>query len=176
MRRVPSVRGLSLAPLVLLSLAAAQGAWADTGAGCLATRTAEVQASRSLKGSPVADELSAPSAQLGAGVGFARLYDDAVSVDLVLSRIRHQDCVARLPQQPSAGALANSGAAYQPGQQADGQAWRFNMTQNGKRMTADEFDAWMKSRGVRVVPARAEAPAAAPAPAPAEPAPAKKKR
>jgi hypothetical protein len=25
------------------------------------------------------------------------------------------------------------------------------MTQNGKRMTADEFDAWMKARGVRVV-------------------------
>lgn len=167
MRRVSTVRVLSLAPAVLLSLVAQ----ADTG--CLATRTAEVQVSRSLKGSPVADELSAPSAQLGAGVGFARLYDDAVSVDLVLSRIRHQDCVARLPQ-PSAGALANSGAAYQPGQQADGQAWRFNMTQNGKRMTADEFDAWMKSRGVRVVPARAEAPATAPAPAPAEPA--KKKR
>lgn len=168
MRRISTARVLPLVPALFLSLAAQ----ADTG--CLATRTAEVQASRSLKGSPVADELSAPSAQLGAGVGFARLYDDAVSVDLVLSRIRHQDCVARLPQQPSAGALANSGAAYQPGQQADGQAWRFNMTQNGKRMTADEFDAWMKSRGVRVVPARAEAPAAAPEPA--EPAPAKKKR
>jgi hypothetical protein len=43
------------------------------------------------------------------------------------------------------------------------------MSQNGKRMTADEFDAWMKSRGVRVVKAPG-APAAAPAPAPAEPA------
>ena len=171
MRRLSSACLLALAPALLLPVSVL----ADTG--CLATRTAEVQASRSLKGSPVADELSAPSAQLGAGVGFARLFDDAVSVDLVLSRIKHQDCVARLPQQPSAGALANSDAAYQPGQQADGQAWRFNMTQNGKRMTADEFDAWMKSRGVRVVPARAEAPAAAPAPAPAAPAaPAKKKR
>jgi hypothetical protein len=38
------------------------------------------------------------------------------------------------------------------------------MSQNGKRMTADEFDAWMKSRGVRVVKAPG-APAAAPAPA-----------
>ena len=37
---------------------------------------------------------------------------------------------------------------------------KINMTQNGKRMTADEFDAWMKARGVRVV-GRKEAPAAA---------------
>lgn len=36
------------------------------------------------------------------------------------------------------------------------------MSQNGKRMTAEEFDAWMKARGVRVVKAR---PVAAPAPA-----------
>jgi hypothetical protein len=24
------------------------------------------------------------------------------------------------------------------------------MTQNGKQMTADDFEAWMKSRGIRV--------------------------
>src|SRR5690606_29893273 len=29
-------------------------------------------------------------------------------------------------------------------------AYRFNMTQHGRRMTADEFDAWMKARGIRV--------------------------
>lgn len=39
------------------------------------------------------------------------------------------------------------------------------MSQNGKRMTAEEFDAWMKARGVRVVKARPVAGAAAPAPA-----------
>jgi hypothetical protein len=38
------------------------------------------------------------------------------------------------------------------------------MNQNGKRMTAEEFDAWMKSRGVRV--AKGATPAAAPAVAP----------
>lgn len=27
---------------------------------------------------------------------------------------------------------------------------RFNMTQNGRRMTADDFDAWMKARGIRI--------------------------
>ena len=59
--------------------------------------------------------------------------------------------------------------AYVPKTEHDNSPWRFDMTQNGKRMTADEFDAWMKSRGVRVVKAPG-APAAAPAPAPAEPA------
>lgn len=27
---------------------------------------------------------------------------------------------------------------------------RFEMTQHGQRMTADDFDAWMKARGIRV--------------------------
>lgn len=31
-----------------------------------------------------------------------------------------------------------------------GQGHRFLMTQNGKRMSADDFDAWMKARGVRI--------------------------
>ena len=45
------------------------------------------------------------------------------------------------------------------------------MTQNGKRMTADEFDAWMKARGVRVVGRKPDpAPVTVPAPdAPPEP-------
>jgi hypothetical protein len=52
------------------------------------------------------------------------------------------------------------------------------MNQNGLNMTADEFSAWMKSRGVRVArgstpaataaaPAAEATPAAAPAAAPA---------
>lgn len=32
---------------------------------------------------------------------------------------------------------------------------RFNMTQNGKKMTADDFDAWMRANGIRVVGAKA---------------------
>ena len=53
---------------------------------------------------------------------------------------------------------------------------RFDMRQNGRKMTAEEFDAWMKARGVRVVKAR-PAPAATPAPAeaPAETKPVDKK-
>jgi len=31
---------------------------------------------------------------------------------------------------------------------------RFNMTQGGKKMTPEDFDAWMKSQGIRIVPAK----------------------
>lgn len=31
-----------------------------------------------------------------------------------------------------------------------GEKHRFNMTQGGKKMSAEDFDAWMKARGVRV--------------------------
>lgn len=27
---------------------------------------------------------------------------------------------------------------------------RFDMTQNGQRMSAEDFDAWMKARGIRI--------------------------
>lgn len=38
---------------------------------------------------------------------------------------------------------------YKPRTQS-ADANRFYMEQNGKRMTAAEFDAWMKARGIRV--------------------------
>ena len=40
------------------------------------------------------------------------------------------------------------------------------MNQNGKRMTAEEFDAWMKAKGVRVAKGKGAAAAPAPEPAP----------
>lgn len=33
---------------------------------------------------------------------------------------------------------------------AVGKSNRFQMIQNGRRMSADDFDAWMKARGIRV--------------------------
>lgn len=35
---------------------------------------------------------------------------------------------------------------------------RFNMTQDGKKMTADDFDAWMKKNGYRVATGAAAKP------------------
>lgn len=121
---------------------------------------------------PIAEELAAPSAQVGTGVGFAQLFSEGATVDVVLSRVQHQECrataAARQPLPAAAG-------AYQPKPGESSTAWRFDMTQNGKRMTADEFDAWMKARGVRVVQGPAK-PVAAPPPPPPPPEPPKKKK
>ena len=50
-------------------------------------------------------------------------------------------------------------AAPAPAAQPTDTSKRFNMTQDGKRMTADDFDAWMKKNGYRVAtgaPAKAK--------------------
>ncbi len=39
---------------------------------------------------------------------------------------------------------------YVPKTKHDNSPYRFDMQQNGRRMTAAEFEAWMKSRGIRV--------------------------
>lgn len=119
---------------------------------------------------PVAPEFTATATQLGAPSGvLAHAFDEAQSVDRVLLRLRIEGCqnVAKALPAPSVaaiGANASSAAAYKPKTEFDNTPWRFDMNQNGKRMTAEEFDAWMKSRGVRV--AKGAAPAAAPAVAP----------
>lgn len=109
---------------------------------------------------PVAAELSAPSYQLGAQSGvLAHAYDESQSVDQVLLRLRIEGCrsVAMSTPAPTPATIAidpNDPSVYKPKTEFDNTPWRFNMQQNGKQMTADEFDAWMKARGVRVVKAR----------------------
>lgn len=113
--------------------------------------------------SSVAIELAPATTQLGGASGvLAQSFDEALSVDNVLARIRLDGCRAVAKATPPAS--ANDPAAYKPRTEFDNAPWRFDMTQNGKRMTADEFDAWMKSRGVRVVGSKEPVPAAAPAP------------
>jgi len=87
-------------------------------------------------------------------------------VDAVLLRLRIDKCRASAMSSKSGGfAPGMDPSSYKPQTQFDNTPWRFDMNQNGKRMTADEFDAWMKARGVRV--AKGAAPVA-PAPAPAD--------
>lgn len=50
-------------------------------------------------------------------------------------------------------------ATYKPRTEFDNTPWRFNMNQNGERMTADAFAAWMEAKGVRVATGRAPAAA-----------------
>ena len=66
-----------------------------------------------------------------------------------------------------APAVAN-GAGYVPKTPYDNTPWRFNMHQNGRRMTAEEFDAWMKAKGIHVASGK-PATTAAPAPAACQP-------
>ena len=116
---------------------------------------------------PVANELAPlSSGQLGAPDGvLAQAYEQSITLDEVLLRIRLAACrdLASVTPAPSPAGIADP-AAYQKRTEFDNTPWRFNMSQNGKNMTADEFSAWMKSRGVRV------ARGANPPPAPAAPA------
>lgn len=125
----------------------------------------------------LAPALVAPAPQLGAPSGvLAQAFSQAQSVDTVLLRLRIEKCrtMAMSTQPGTPGGLIDP-ATYKPKTEFDNTPWRFDMNQNGKRMTADEFDAWMKARGVRV--ARGGTAAAVPAPAetappqPAAPAP-----
>ncbi|MCC7250115.1 MAG: hypothetical protein IT473_15950 [Lysobacter sp.] len=149
---------------------------AQAAIDCKVPRQASRAATNALQLAPIADELAATGVAPG-GAGFATLVDERITVEEVVTRLHRQTCsaapaVANLPKPGDPG-------AYQPKTASDNTPWRFDMTQNGKRMTADEFDAWMKARGVRVVkgPAAAAAPAPPPpAPAPAPTPPKKKKR
>ncbi len=52
---------------------------------------------------------------------------------------------------------APSSGAYVPKTKDDNTPWRFDMNQNGKRMTAEEFDAWMKAKGINVATGKPKA-------------------
>ena len=113
--------------------------------------------------SPIAPEFSTPSYLLGAQGGvLAHAYDESQSVDEVLLRLRVEGCRSVAMAIPAPSVLdPNDPSVYKPKTEFDNTPWRFDMNQNGKRMTADEFDAWMKSRGVRVARGSVPAPGTA---------------
>lgn len=155
------MRKMALAlPLLLLS------GWAGAQENCAGLTAPTSPGARSTMIAPVSAELASPNHQLGAPSGvLAQAYDEALSVDNVLLRMRIDKCqnVAAGKNATSAPASSNDPAAYKPLTEHDNSPWRFDMSQNGKRMTAEEFDAWMKSRGVRVAkgaPAKVAEPAA----------------
>lgn len=125
---------------------------------------------------PLAAEFTPNVSQLGAPSGvLTQSMDESLSVDRVLMRLRIEGCQNVAKAMPAAAPLANPNdpSAYKPKTQYDNTPWRFDMSQNGKRMTAEEFDAWMKARGVRVAKGAgtpAAAATAAPAAAPTAPA------
>lgn len=111
---------------------------------------------------PVSAELFSPTQQMAVSGGvLARAYDEAQSVERVLLRTQVEACrnIARVAPMPVGGLDPNDPATYKPRTEFDNAPWRFDMTQDGRRMTADEFSAWMESRGIRIskgVPRTAE--------------------
>lgn len=158
---------------VLLVLVAVSAQAQTSAANCAALTASRAQPVQPTLIAPVAPELVAPSHQLGAPTGvLSQALDEALSVDQVLLRMKLDACTVAKATPASTGMpSANDPAAYKPQTQFDNTPWRFDMSQGGKRMTADEFAAWMKAKGVRVAKGAPGAAAAAPAPvAEAEPA------
>ena len=150
----------------LLAFAAVPAAHA-LSSNCTSSALAPPLASAQSLSALVAAELYANTTPLGAPSGvLAHAYDEAQSVDRVLLRLRVQACQNVAMAMPVPGvANPDDPAAYKPKTEFDNTPWRFDMSQNGKRMTAEEFDAWMKEKGVRVAKG---APAAAVPVAPAD--------
>lgn len=111
---------------------------------------------------PLPDSVPAPEMQ-HAPAAASCLRIDAISF---VERLRAPAPAPAPAAAASAPATAASGA-YVPKTAHDNTPWRFDMNQNGRRMTAEEFDAWMKAKGIRVATGRPQAGAAAPAAAPA---------
>lgn len=146
----------------VLSIVAGAAA-ANTPTECAVQAPVAQSASADL---PLAPAFDTPPQRIGAPSGvLEQAYGEAASADEVVQRLQLEACMLAKAATPTAPGLpsANDPAAYQPKTEFDNTPWRFDMNQNGKRMTADEFSAWMKARGVRV--ARGAAPAAASAPA-----------
>ncbi|MGV8932890.1 MAG: hypothetical protein ACOH1R_12375 [Luteimonas sp.] len=143
---------------------------------CPAANVSQTTALRPTVIAPIATELSASAYQLGTQVSvLSQAYDESQSVDQVLLRLRIEGCQNVAKAMPAPSAIdPNDPAAYKPQTAFDNTPWRFDMSQNGKRMTADEFSAWMKARGVRVAKGAAPvAPVAVPAPTEAAESPVK---
>lgn len=158
------------AGLILFALAG--GVHAQAAGPCAATSAGGLPVQPTLV-APLAPELAAPTHQLGAPTGvLAQAFDEALAVDNVLLRQRIENCLALARATPATAPALPGSAAYKPQTQYDNTPWRFDMSQNGKRMTAEEFDAWMKARGVRVAkgaPGTTPTPASPPAEQPKQP-------
>ena len=102
---------------------------------------------------PISSGLLAGGQQPGfVAAVFAAPASEALALDRVLLRQRLSGCVV------------DEFAGYAPRTQFDNTPWRFNAGGEGKKFDADEFDAWMKQRGVRIAKGKGEAaPIAAPA-------------
>ncbi len=118
---------------------------------------------------PVAAGFATVNPQLGSQRGvLAPDLDESQSVDNVLWRLRVEGCSVAVAVPATGAVIAPGAAGYVKKTEHDNTPYRFNMTQNGKRMTADDFDAWLQANGYsagrRAAPNVAPDAAAAPSP------------
>lgn len=116
-------------------------------AQCQGTPALQAQGVGATVLSPVAVEFVAANPQLGSQRGvLAPAFDELHSLENVLLRLRTEGCrAAAMAASPPVHAAAAAG--YVKKTEFDNTPYRFNMTQNGKRMTADDFDAWLQANG-----------------------------
>lgn len=103
---------------------------------------------------PVREALFAPPAA-GFAIRPAALlpvaHDQHLALDRVLLRQRLEGCLAAVLAPAAApGTAVVSADGYVPKTEFDNTPHRFDMEQNGKRMTAADFEAWMNARGYKV--------------------------
>lgn len=107
---------------------------------------------RSALVAPFAPEMAGVPQVLGASGGLlVSRRDESLAVDVVLLRLRSEACASQV------AASGDAYAGYQKKTEHDNTPWRYE-GKPGQPFSAAEFDAWMKSRGVRVAKGR---PAAA---------------
>jgi rare lipoprotein A len=110
---------------------------------------------------------SSPLAPMPASVPTPEMQHGAPVVATCVNLLSYTQRLRQPVAAPTPAAAA--GNAYVPKTQHDNTPWRFDMNQNGRRMTSSEFDAWMKAKGIRVATGKpgvqAEAPAATAPPA-----------
>src|SRR3546814_6900402 len=106
---------------------------------CCATTVPQAAPRRPTVIAPVSSERAASWDQLGTQVSVLSQADgESQSADQVLLRLRIEGCqnVAKAIPAPSA-IDPDDPAAYKPKTEFDNTPWRFDMSQNGKRMTAE---------------------------------------
>lgn len=144
-------------PQLCLALAMAVAAPGFAVASCEIESVRQALPVRDAAIAPISSELAGgPRAPGFVAAVFAPSGSEALALDRVLLRQRLSGCIV------------DEFAGYAPRTQFDNTPWRFNAGGDGRNFDADEFDAWMKQRGVRIAkgktadeaPVQAEAPPA----------------
>jgi len=84
--------------------------------------------------------------------GLASGVKGAQSVNQLLRQWQRENCrqAMAVPPAPAPEIAPAYADAYVKQTEFDNTPYRFNMTQNGRRMTADDFDAWLQANGYSV--------------------------